>query len=288
VFARETTNTIENLSSFIFDRLVCPLSKNKLVIDGDSYLAPCGFRYRNGDFRIGLDFDTHWARSQRDYEAVPHGLLATRVAAEWRALIDETNEIYERIRLEDSVLDVGGAWGLLAQQAGLDRTTFVAVDPIRYRWRELSTSGAFAEAFSNCAHVCRIQAFAEFLPFDGSFQWVHMRSCIDYFANPLLALREAFRILRPDGGLVVGVALEGAYRRGPLPSWPAIKRLVRRTPIVSSIAERLFDHHIFHSTYDALLQLLESGSFSVVKEVWQSQYFNVLYWVARKEPHFGS
>jgi SAM-dependent methyltransferase len=53
-----------------------------------------------------------------------------------------------------------------------------------------------------------ICADAEFLPIQQmSFDVVHMRSCIDHFLNPELALFEAHRVLQRTGQLIVGASL---------------------------------------------------------------------------------
>ena len=51
---------------------------------------------------------------------------------------------------------------------------------------------------------------AEYLPFRSlAFDTVHMRSVIDHFLSPEIAMREAFRVMSHDGQLIVGLYVRG-------------------------------------------------------------------------------
>lgn len=195
----------------------------------------------------------------------------------------ESSDVYAELPMKGSVLDIGGAPGIVAQQANLDLETFVCLDAQACQWSTFDRTSAFARHYERCAGLCRAPAFAEFLPIAaGSFDNVHMRSCLDHFANPLLALKEAFRVLKTDGRLVVGLSLEGAYKKGRPGLIEAAKILVKKTHFARELYERFFDHHIFHPTQESLHALLGKAGFAVEHEVWAKAYHNVLFMRARK------
>lgn len=275
-------NLIDNLSPFFKSVAACPISKERLTLNGGVLSAPCGLRYENGDLRVGLEFSDGWRTAQHDYEKFNRQYLLAD-ALGYQEADDSLREIYTGLGINGNVLDVGGGPGLVVQQAGLNPDTFVSVDPIPFRWINLNASSAFARHYANCATLCRVPAFAEFLPIvSGAMDYVHMRSCLDHFANPHLALLEAYRVLKADGRLVIGIALQGAYprkARGPIQS---IKNVVKRTAWARNIYERFFDHHQFHPTREGLQTMLNNSGFSVKKEIWEKAFYNVVYVLAEK------
>jgi SAM-dependent methyltransferase len=60
-------------------------------------------------------------------------------------------------------------------------------------------------------------AFMESVP-DESFDFVHSSHCLEHMTDPEVALKNWFRILRPNGHLVVLIPDEDMYEQGTFPS----------------------------------------------------------------------
>lgn len=276
----------DNLNDFVLSRLVCPISKRPLVREGEDFVAPCGFTYKSADFRVGLEFQETWHKGQVHCEQValteinnPSGTVSN-----WKLNDEEVQEVYAKIQMFGDILDVGGWWGILPRQTDLDISRYAVIDPMECLWSQINKSGEFAQHYGMIAQVPRILGNAEFLPFaDSTFDMIHMRSCLDHFANPALALQEAFRVLRPGGRLVVMLALEGTYKK----SQPTVRQRMKNALISLPGGWTLFemlvqDHHIFHPTYDGLMKLLKDANFAPLQEVWPAAWHNLIYIEARR------
>ncbi|MDP1766804.1 MAG: methyltransferase domain-containing protein [Methylotenera sp.] len=273
------------MKEFLSKRLVCPVSKMQLSLNNSLLSAPCGFQYSNNDFRVGLEFSKDWSDGQSEYEAFEKRWLNIVNNPEKLSELDnETADVYSEIKMHGDVLDVGGAYGFVIRQAGLDPNRYVSIDPIDMNWDRLREYEHVDAHYSVCETAARVRGFAEFLPFaDASFDFVHMRSCIDHFANPSLALMEAFRVLRVGGGLVIGISLEGSYKKDQRGLKGLVKRMASNSPVLRHLIELIkHDHHMFHPTRDSLIELIEQNGFKVEKEVWQQAYHNVIYIQAKR------
>jgi len=253
---------------------------------GDILFAPCGFEYKSGDFRVGINFRKDWESGQSFYENFhERNLIKNEGKLDiYKKIDNETNDVYNKIILQGDVLDVGGGWGALIKQANLDPIRYISVDPLPAQWRQLKRFKQFTDHYSICANAARLVGYAEFLPLaDGTFDVVHMRSCLDHFSNPILSLQEAYRVLRENGKLVIGLSLEGAYKKVDLSNFEKFKNFIKRLPLADSIREWVIpDHHMFHPTYENLIKMIELTSFKITQEVWQSSYHNVIYFEATK------
>lgn len=287
------------------DFLVCPVSKQPLVRIGRDYVAPCGFAYPDGDFRIDIDFTGDWSRTQDAYEDFLHEWRKENesIPGRMESVDDAFREVYEQITLEGLILDVGGDIGTVVTQANLDPEAYVSIDPLRVDFAAIEREfPRYFAHYRRSSRSCMVQGSAEFLPVrDTYFDTVHIRECLDHFAAPHVALKEAYRVLRPTGMLVVGLALEGAFQREigepeRLRHHPMLMRLYRSGVATLKGYPRLFsmashardrllgiqDHHIFHPTHQTLTALIEAAGFRIEKEVWQKAYHNVLFVQARK------
>jgi len=114
-----------------------------------------------------------------------------------------------------------------------------------------------------------------------TFDTVHMRSVIDHFANPELALREAYRVLRVGGSLVVGLYVKGG-QTGREGAYYQLKEMLRSLLVLGGFS-RFKDHHIWHPTYIELHELIEASGFTVTSTHWQrSEHNRVCYIKAAK------
>jgi ubiquinone/menaquinone biosynthesis C-methylase UbiE len=273
---------------------------------GGDYLAPCGFLYRDGDFRVNIDYTSHWSSGQDAYEEFVRDWRTENetIAGRMDEVDSSFEDVYGAIKLDGRVLDVAGDIGTVVRHAGLDPEDYVSLDVMRIDFSVLERQyPKYIEHYGQARRGHFLQGSAEFLPVkDLYFDCVHMRGCLDHFQAPHIALKEAYRALRPGGTLVVGLALEGAYQMvtGDFggDSHPLLRdaykagvtKLKQYPKVFSAMAglkARLTgqeDHHIFHPTYDGLMELLRTAGFGVHTEVWQKAYHNVLYVAAEKLP----
>ena len=276
---------IDNYSPFFSSVAACPISKEPLRLDEDVLTAPCGFKYSSGDLRVGLDYSKAWAKSQAGYEEYQRRwFLSTERRPAYHKSADENlADVYSTIAMAGNILDVAGWFGLVVKQASLNPETYVSVDALPCRWTSLEPYKSFRSHYAICEKLCRLPAHAEFLPIRSeTMDVVHMRSCLDHLSNPLLALKEAFRVLKKDGRVVIGLSLEGAYEKRPEGFYDTFKAVVKRNRILRELYETLLDHHIFHPTLPTLTELIRNSGFTIAQKVWQRNYFNVLYLSATK------
>jgi len=237
-----------------------------------------------------------WEHGQREYEEWDASLrddLQEHIEG-----IEGVQEVYTReFRLRGRVLDVGGHQGRLRHFLPVD-SEYLSVDPYVAGFKLLPRLSNLLKAYPRLAEPCEfIRGVAERLPLRASaFDYVHMRSVLDHFYDPLLALHEARRVLRPGGGLLIGL-----YVRGGASSIPdaggarlLVARLRKKTRdegLVNTgraIIRRLFgsadhDEHIWHPTYQDLLDLLEAAHFRIEKVHWQKPpNDHVVYILGRK------
>jgi ubiquinone/menaquinone biosynthesis C-methylase UbiE len=274
---------IDNLTTSVLENLRCPVSLDKLQILDDDLYSTTGYKYPEGDFRVisSLTQSFEWSKGQLHYEKY-HSKTIAQSDGYYTDVDAETKEIYEDIKLSGMVLDVGGGFGSVAQQARLDPEQIICVDPMICRWQDLPDS-PYKQHYAHLSKIVRIPGFAEDLPFSNtSVDTVHMRSCLDHFANPHRALLEARRVLNADGTLVIGLALEGAFKLKQTGGLRDKAKKIVKHSFVGDIYEHFFDQHIFHPTEESLRTLIDSAGFRIHQWIMQPGYFNVVYVVAKK------
>jgi ubiquinone/menaquinone biosynthesis C-methylase UbiE len=130
----------------------------------------------------------------------------------------------------DSVLDVGTGFGILpfelaanvaVRAAGVDHNEQYIEHALELRARlaaqDLLDPGSDVSLFAG--NACDLQ-FA-----DGSFDLVFMREVLQFIPEPVAALSELYRVLRPGGFACVGDTDDQLWITWPPPS-PALSRLV--------------------------------------------------------------
>jgi ubiquinone/menaquinone biosynthesis C-methylase UbiE len=180
--------------------------------------------------------------------------------------IEYDRPVYSHIKMLGRILDVGGGAGTVREF--LDTTTeFISVDPYIDCLNEIPLE-------KKRAYTCLsrplnfIAACAEFLPFQSSsFDYVHMRSMIDHLHSPDLALLEAWRVLKPDGKLVVGLFVEGG--KSNTISKARMFKNFARAALANVGINRYKDHHTFHPTFEKLKKLITDNGFKISDVYWQ-------------------
>lgn len=282
--------------------LCCPLCKGSLRAGSEEFrCVGCGSAYplvaAGGgsvyDFRIQRPayLTSHspssWEFIQHLYEDFDRNFASRDDLQEYLAEIDSVKEIYtDEFRISGSVLDVGGHQGRLRHYlpAGAD---YVSVDPFIDVFRSARQPN-LRRAYPCLASPCNfLSCYAENLPFvSDCFDWVHMRSVVDHFADPYVALKEAWRVLKPGCHVLIGLAI---VERLPGPAARALAKL--RTEGVLAVLKAAMgrlapahghDHNV-RLGYSELRDLLATTGFEIEKEHWQKPpYTYVIYMAARK------
>ena len=281
------------LDQWVEDVIVDPLSKEPLTIDNDRkfLLSPYGRKYPivNGVFDLRLlNNDTTkdqklWKAGQREFEHWCEKLSMQDQAQDYFAEIETVREVYAAMPIEGTCIDVGGHQGRLRSFLSPEQR-YITCDPFLNVFGDLDRQpnlvGAYPFLLSPVNFVC---CDAEFLPFSSSFaQTVHMRSVIDHFFNPELALNEAYRILKPDGTLMVGLFVEGG-KHGKQNLKSQAKEFIKKMLITAGL-EKFKDHHVWHPTFNELLELIAKCGFDVEKVHWQKGFSEAVCYVsARKQ-----
>lgn len=269
---------IENLEgSFLQSVLADPIDKGSLQLVGDTLRSPYGRVYsvQDGicDMRV-LDKcitkdQNVWKEGQDAYEREA-GSLRTKDEPLEVYTIGRSNiaEVYAAMPLSGSVLDVGGNIGTLRAFLPQD-VSYICCDPFKEAFDNLHKRTSLLEAYPELLKpVSFVCCDAELLPFRSSvFDVVHMRSVIDHFFNPELAINESYRVLKIGGSLIVGLYVHGG-KEGRESMLDRVKEGVRNFLGFMGI-ERFVDHHVWHPTFKELTSLITGSGFVIDKVHWQ-------------------
>lgn len=289
------TITPVKLDRWVKEIIVDPLSKEPLTINNENnfLISPYGRKYPIKDELFDLrllnnqttEDQRKWKEGQDDYERCSASLALEDEKQNHLAGIEGVREVYEAIPVNGSCLDVGGHQGRLRHFLSPGQG-YVTCDPFLNVFDDLDVRPNLIKAYPCLLEpVNFVCCDAEFLPFRSlSFQTVHMRSVIDHFLSPELALSEAYRVLKTDGTLMVGT-----YVRGGKHGNHNIKSLVKefvRGALITAGMKKFKDHHVWHPTFQELTDLISNCGFKIEKVHWQKGHNDaVCYLSARK--HLG-
>ncbi len=291
--------------------LCCPICKSALAPDSVEFMCrTCNTAFPSVevggdnifDFRIHHPLSVvpqtmrKWDSIQKKYEDYTADATARDNLQEYLDEIEAVREIYtSEFALRGNVLDVGGHQGRLRHYiADQNVPLYLCVDPLIDGFRDAGKPN-LQKAYPCLSRQCNfVSCHAEYLPVIAhSFDWVHMRSVLDHFADPYMAIKEAYRVLKPGGQLLIGLAIEekmmGVYASL---SQRVLQKLrsggvsYALKSIVSKLMSRVLpgrDDHNFRLRHDELVDLVSRTGFTVIKEHWQKPpYSYVLYLSARK------
>jgi ubiquinone/menaquinone biosynthesis C-methylase UbiE len=127
-----------------------------------------------------------------------------------------------------------------------------------------------------------IGASAEFQPFiSESFDWVHMRSMLDHVQVVDLALLEAWRVLKPDARILIGLYVDGG-KSGVISFERRLKDSIK-AGLENFGIDRWKDHHIWHPTYKNLLKLITDNYFAIENTYWQPHFEDMVCYVCARK-----
>jgi SAM-dependent methyltransferase len=243
------------------------------------------------------EVEKQWLETQEEFENTLDPESGETSLGKYLEEIDSVKEIYtEEFHIRGDVLDVGGHQGRVRHFFKDDEVPlYVSVDPYLDAFAHIGRQPNLLKAYPCLSKPCNFLAsHAERLPFkSGTFDWVQMRSVVDHFSDPFLAFKEAYRVLRPAGYLMIGLAIveritrEHSRKERNLVQ-RAVKKLKRGKEYSFKTDSKVFggahDDHIFRFTYQELLDLLSVTGFQVKKEHWQKPPYSFsIYLTARKK-----
>lgn len=272
-------NRYSKLDLWVKELLVDPIGKEKLTIRNEGAFTNYGKFYPvvNGvfDFRpFSAEFMPRdlrdWKAEQAEYEKWSEK-LGNSITNDYIKEREGVREVYEKMPITGRCLDVGGHQGRLRTFLKKNQE-YVIIDPFLSVFNKLDTQKELLETYPFITEpVNFLCGMAEYLPFvTGCFDTVHMRSVIDHFHNPELAMWEAYRVLRKGGQVIVGLYVEGGSN-GQLNMRERLKNIAAK--ILPNIGlDHFVDHHVWHPKYSELCQLIESVGFKIDCVLWQSQW----------------
>lgn len=280
-------NRNTKLDSWVEELLVDPLNKDPLIFDGSNLIkSSYGRKYSIVD--NVLDMRVHgpmvtgdqklWLEGQVHYEEWLKDTASRNIDQNYANERALDQPVYDVLNIAGRVLDVGGGDGRI--RAYVDNDTYVCCDPFLDMPRVNTENNDLMDVYpfinDPFNYVC---CYSEHLPFkSSSFDVVHMRSCIDHFLNPVLALNEAYRVLCDNGSVVIGMYVEG----GKSGKHDRFKEPIKE--FLSGIGfSRYKDYHVWHPTYAELVSLIEQSGFNITIEHWQHGFQDrVVYFQCKK------
>ena len=300
------------LDEFFASILCCPLCKGMLRVgQGNCYCQDCDTHYAaiGESYEFRIRYPTYCLSTQLDkfekiqaiYESFASNIRSEDPLSSYSEGLNSVKEMYEdEFDISGVVLDVGGGQGKLRHFLNLKdpANRYCCIDPFVETFKE-------PEIFSNAALVypCLkdplnfVSGIAERLPFQAKkFDYVHMRSVLDHFYDPYVAMKEAYRVLKPEGKLLVGLSVTGGNSSLDGSKISRLQKKMRdeglwktsrhvASKALRSILEfkKADDDHMFHWNYDDLVDMVSLTGFDIEKCYWQKPpYEHCVYLLLQK------
>jgi ubiquinone/menaquinone biosynthesis C-methylase UbiE len=273
------------LDQDVLEMLVCPFCKGELIdwwendcmfcadchltfpririqTDKDKFENVYDFRLKYPSYAIPKS-KQEWSNGQDAFEQYADNMKYSDNINEYLNEVYSVKEIYEKeFHLCGNVLDVGGEQGKLRFYLNPDVVQYVDIDPSPNVFQGIYQKENLNKVYYNLRYEMNfLLATAEHLPFKtGSFDWIHMRSTVDHFEDPFVALLEAQRVTKENGHILIGLAI--------------IERLANPPA---------HDDHMFRFTHLQMRDLLEKSGWEVEKEHWQKAPWNFCLYISGKK-----
>lgn len=303
------------LDEEIFTYLCCPLCKGDVNLTENKLICQdCGTFYQNKTVKNELVWDMRidipsifinedrkkWNKIQKGYEMYNDEFtIEDDDYNKYLGHIEIEKPIYKGLfEIKGKCLDVGGGLGTVREFID-NNVLYISVDPFADIFKNLDRCPNLVKAYSCFRKPCNfISCYAENLPFKKeTFDYVNMKSVLDHFQDPFISLKEAHRVLKSGGKLIIGLTTSGdksALKKGA--SFETllfkIKNKIQREGwrgFLKSVKIEIMlkingiEEHAFHFDYENLKKLVNATGFKIISEKWQDPPFDMcLYILAEK------
>lgn len=190
-----------------------------------------------------MSFDYHAVAGDYQYRAMHEGHAMQRFWHRGKlVMIDQL--VRPHVRADSRLLEIGCGAGNLLVEASVSNSFPTALDLsmqaltfVRSRLQALDTIHGFG---------C-LQSIGEQLPFaDGSFDYILLSEVVEHLEAPQLSIREASRVLRPGGRLLVTTPNYRSF-------WPIMEWTVDRLNMAPKMGGEQHISKFYPSTLNSLM-----------------------------------
>jgi ubiquinone/menaquinone biosynthesis C-methylase UbiE len=198
--------------------------------------------------------------------------------------------------VKGNILDVGGFQGRFRQFLKDKKDiNYISADPYYQSFLDVENQSNLLKAYTCLSIPCNfVCCSAEMLPFkSNTFDWVNSKSVLDHIENPVLAFKEAYRVLKPGGKFLLNITTFGEKSKFKNvkdilpPQLGFIDRIINRFKtngiqgILKAIQRRVTgddsykyektnaELHLHFFYYENILELFHQTNFKVIKEYWE-------------------
>ena len=183
------------------------------------------------------------------------------------------------------VLDIGGGLGF-AKKFFPNCRSFIVADPLEFSkhvslMRQSPSYAVLRDLypFVEDESIIYLACNAEYLPVrSNSIDLVHIRSALDHFSDPDVALREVRRVLKYVGTLIVGTLIVWtslvSSTQEVFSVARKVKGLIRKVLVAIKLREPIedHDHHTWHPTRENIQRIFTNSGFKIQNVVFQPSF----------------